>query len=180
MNPSAKNIVQSRSIPLDEVRELSRRDAGKLFAILDASAAPIVTQLVAQLAERATCLYAGPDEHKYWNTAPFLVRLDEKLLEWVRGNLFGKPWGIFLFAPSSMNDVRQHLSRYVTKEHPAPGAKHSQFYDPRNLPEFLRFADEASAKEFFGPVSQFIAGQKEKDLVCYELSPGSTGSKSTP
>lgn len=170
-HPSAKNTVRSRRINWDEVRGLLR-GPGRLFAVLDAKGQPLVPQLVAQIAERATSLYVGEAEHKYWHSAPYLVRLDEKLLDWVHDNLFGKPFGIFLHTAASMKDVRRHLAQFLTADTPPSDPTSFRFYDPRILPDFLRTSDEETAREFFGPVSTYIVGQSDKELDGYELPSG--------
>src|SRR5215208_6384436 len=80
---------------LFDVRQRAR--SGRLYAILDACDAPLVPPKVATLGEtRGVSLYRGGAEERHADIAPYLVAVDEPLLDWIFETLWGEPWGILV------------------------------------------------------------------------------------
>jgi hypothetical protein len=121
-----------RQYSVSQIREWAAR--GRLFAILDATDTPAVPAKARQLGEeRAISLYRGRAEEELWSIAPFLVQVDEPLLEWMTAVLWPEPWGIFVLANDTLDELRGHFRRFLVVESPDGESWYFRFYDPRVL-----------------------------------------------
>ena len=156
-------MVMSSSV---ELRDALRDKAGQLFAILDACDEPLVPEKVSRLGDdRAVSLYRGSAERDYWAIAPYLVRIDEQLFDWVLENLGERPRGIFLRSSADLTTLRKHFRRFLLVRAPDGQLVYFRFYDPRVLPVFLRSLNAAEREDFHGPIDAFFVTQMG-DLPC--------------
>ncbi|MCC2670097.1 MAG: hypothetical protein K0Q72_2568 [Armatimonadetes bacterium] len=152
---------------LDPLRELpplldpaltDQARRGRLYAILDACDQPLVPEKVWELGEeRAVSLYRDEAELEFWDIAPYLVRVDLELLDWVYEHLWREPWGIFVTSGAGLPVLRTHFRHFLLVKDPDGDEMYFRFYDPRVLPAYL---DSCTAEErgvFFGPVEAFAA-----------------------
>lgn len=147
-------MVQSSRCTLDDLR--GEAAASRLYAILDACDAPAVPLKCAEVGpERAACLYRGSAEASYWAIAPYLVAVDEELLEWIAAELWTEPWGIFVVSDADLEGVRRHFRRFLLVQAPDGEQWYFRFYDPRVLAVFLPTADAGQLHELFQEVSAF-------------------------
>lgn len=163
-----KRAVTMVEISLDELREGIRREPANLFAVLDACDEPRVPAKVDELGDRAVSLYRGSAERDYWAIAPYLVKVDESLLDWIVENLWDDPWGFFASAPPELASLRTHFRRFLMVQDPDGKEMFFRFYDPRVLPDFLATCTESEAAGFFGPVRQFSLSTEEGKLLVIE------------
>lgn len=151
--------MQATQVTVDrELRKLAADSV--LFAVLDACDESRVLEKVHELGEeRAVCLYRGTKDAEMLAIAPYLVRADAALLEWLVQNLWEEPWGIFAVAQTDLTTLRRHLRTFLTVQHPDGPAMYFRYYDPRVLPTFLKTCNEAQLKEMFGPVRAYGVSQ---------------------
>lgn len=156
------SVIHEETVPLEKIGETARR--GRLWAVLDACDCTEVQGKVEELgAARAVSLYRGPAEANYWAIAPYLVRVDEDLLGWIRETLRAEPWGFLAEATSDLESLRTHFRRFLTVEDANGRKMYFRFYDPRVLTTFLRASDEPELREFFGPIERVLVGPDAED-----------------
>lgn len=141
-----------------------------LFALIDACDQPAVPQRADRNGSAAASLYLGWAAREFWAVAPYLFVVDESTLEWILSDLWGQPWGVFLVTEASFDDVRRHLRKFLYVRDPDDRKVYFRFYDPRVLPTFLESADEATAREFFGPIAKFAVANGDNELLSIEAA----------
>ncbi len=140
--------------------------AGHLWAILDATDAPLVLELVNTLGpDRAVSLYRGRAEEDLVAIAPFLVQLDPPTFGLITERLWSEPWGVLAVATTTIEELRFHFRRFLIVESPGGEDWYFRFYDPRVLPKFLAASNDQERTEFFGPVSAFGVTDAESYAV---------------
>ena len=163
---SSRSLVSAETVPLSDLQKLASR--GQLYAILDACDAPAVPPKVKELGEEnGVSLYRGEAEEDYWAIAPYLVRVDGSVLDWIVTALWEQPWGIFVVAEADLETLRTHFRKFLTAQMPDREKVYFRFYDPRVIQQFLPTCNDAELSEFFGPVQKFGCGlgdQKEVTL----------------
>ncbi|MCB9926125.1 MAG: DUF4123 domain-containing protein [Planctomycetaceae bacterium] len=152
----SQSPVQITESTTDELHDLLRNRPGTLFAILDACDEPRVPVKVKELGERAASLYSGWAKENYWAIAPYLVEVDEALLDWIVENLWDDPWGIFVIAETELADLRKHFRRFLMVEDPDGEPLYFRFYDPRVLLNFVEVGVPGEFDEFFGTVKSLV------------------------
>ncbi|MGE5141662.1 MAG: DUF4123 domain-containing protein, partial [Rudaea sp.] len=140
---------------VDDLRAILKNAPGSLYAVLDACDEPRVPEKTSHLRDRAVSLYRGSAERDFWAIAPYLVQIDEPVFDWIVGNLWGNPWGVFLVAPVDLATLRKHLRRFLTVHDAEGRAMYFRFYDPRVLITFLSACDTTEVSQFFGPAASF-------------------------
>jgi hypothetical protein len=154
---------------VEEVQAILRRQAGELYAVLDACDEPRVPETVRELGtSRAVSLYRGWAEEAYWAIAPYLVLVDEPLLTWIVDNLWKDPWGVFAVAPTDLASLRRHFRRFLKVRDPDGNELYFRFYDPRVLLTFLETCTKAERDEFMGPIRLVYATARDGTLVKIE------------
>lgn len=145
------------------LRERLHEKPDVLFAILDACDEPRVLAKVSELGSaRAVSLYRGWAEQDYRDIAPYLVQVDEALLNWIGKTLWDDPWGVFAVAKTGLHELRRHFRRFLLVQDPEGKQMYFRFYDPRVLTTFLDNCDAGEAEQFFGPVAAYgVRGGEE-------------------
>ena len=164
-----------------QLREWAVR--GRLFAILDATDTPSVPIKAGELGEEhAVSLYRGQAEEDLWTIAPFLVQVDSATLEWIAESLWPEPWGIFVLADDSLENLRLHLRRFLVVEGPNGESWYFRFYDPRVLVKYLDSCTAEELTAFLGPIHAF--GVTDPDSygvkVLRPAGPSPTGAEPRP
>lgn len=133
------------------LREWAER--GHLYAILDATDTPSVPVRAQALGEeRAVSLYRGQAEEALSSIAPYLVQVDASTLDWIASELWAEPWGVFVMASQTLEQLRTHFRHFLLVESPEGEQWYFRFYDPRVLPQYCATCTPAERKEFYGPV----------------------------
>lgn len=156
-------LTRSVVVPVSCLTEHIQGGTDYLYAILDACNEARVPPKIVELGERAVSLYRGRAERDYSEFAPYLVRVDESLLDWIIKTLSAEPWGLFAVADVELAIVRNHFRRFLTVEGPHGKRMLFRFYDPRVLPTFLQSCTDEEARSFFGVIKAFyyLAGKQE-------------------
>jgi len=99
---------------------------------------------------RGPCGFAlsGWAEDEYWAIAPYLVQVDDAILQWIIENLWKDPWGIFAVTSVGLEALRKHFRRFLKVLDPNGKELLFRFYDPRVLPDFLSTTTPDEAKTF--------------------------------
>ena len=166
-NTAHKAAISANESGLDGVRERLAREPTTLFAILDACDEPRIPAKVLELGDRAESLYRGRAEEEHWAIAPYLVQVDEPLLDWIVEALSGTPWGILAFAATDLDSLRKHFRRFLKVEGPDGQKLYFRFYDPRVLPTFLNSCGPEEAIRFFGPVDTYLVFNDDSQLLSF-------------
>ncbi|MCY0995339.1 DUF4123 domain-containing protein [Nannocystis sp. ILAH1] len=112
------------------------RDAGTLYAIVDAARADRPIELIEESVDPYASLYDGEQGRAFDDVAPYLIRFerDSGLLERIVGEGWGEAWGIFVVSGADFEVVRRQLRRFLRID--LAGEAHPvffRFYDPRAL-----------------------------------------------
>lgn len=156
-----------RTLPITEgdLRQLAVEQ--RLYAVLDACDAPAIQAKVGELGSpRALCLYRGELAPEILEVAPYLVRLDEALLQWLVEAVWSEPWGIFVVAKLEPEAVRKHLRRFLIVKNEIGESMYFRYYDRRVLPAFLGSCRGDELNTLFGPISAFGVGGQETGTSC--------------
>ena len=165
--------VREQQAGILQIREWAVR--GRLFAVIDATDTPEVPKRAAALGEAAAVsLYRGSAEEDLFAIAPYLFRVDLETFDWITGDLWPTPWGIFALADLALDAVRLHFRRFLTVEAPNGESWYFRFYDPRVLPKYLATCTDGEVTEFFGPIRAFGV----TDLATYGVTIIAQGSPS--
>lgn len=177
------------SLSLAEAGERARQ--GQLYAVLDACDEPIVPALAEELGESsAVCLFQGEAREEMWALAPYLFAITPRLLQWIRDDLWSRPWGVLLASSGGMEAVFHHLRRFLIVRDPAGETMYFRFYDPRVLPAYLDSCTPGEIARFFGPAEMYATGFGEEAgslavIRCMEtdrawMAPGPAGIEEPP
>lgn len=127
-----------------------------LYAVLDACDAPAVPPKVAVLGEhRAVSLYRGDAAEQLADIAPYLVTVDEDVLDWILTTLWGDAWGILIQSTASIAELRTHLRKFLIATAPNGEELYFRFYDPRVLPAYLDTCTPQEVADMYGPITSF-------------------------
>lgn len=145
------------------------RDAGTLYAVLDAARSGRVVTLLEESVDPYASLYDGEQARAYDEIAPYLVQLrpDSQLLERLIAGGWTDAWGLYVVSRAEFAAVRRHLRNFLRVEVEGdPRRLLFRYYDPRVLREFLGLstAEQNTA---------LLAGQ---DAIVFEREDGGVGS----
>lgn len=141
-------VLKNNKVSLGDLARWSRE--GRLFAVFDSCDSPTILLKLSQLeVGMVECLFHG-DDPELLNVAPYLVHLDESLVDWIVQDLMPEPWGIFLISGEDLRNVKRHLRKFLVVEGPEGELLYFRFYDPRVLPLFLETCSREQVREFFG------------------------------
>lgn len=115
------------------------RDAGCLYAVIDAARSERALQLATESVDPLASLYDGEPGRALDDVAPYLVQLrrDSDLLERLVAEGWGRGWGLFLESPAEFDAVRRHLRRFLMVELEGESRRvYFRFYDPRVMQTF--------------------------------------------
>lgn len=141
---------------------------GRLSAILDCCDAPDLYAKVRELGEdRAICLYRGELDPEVAAEAPYLVRVDPELVDWLHANVWKIPWGIFAISEADPRVLRKHFRRFLIVQDDAGDAVYFSYYDPRVLSIFLPTCTEEELRAFLGPVRAFSIADPQNGGATY-------------
>ena len=149
-----RHALISQSATVFQVRQDAAES--KLYAILDACDAAAVPPKVESLGpERGVSLYKGTAEERYADIAPYLVAVDDDLLDWILTTLWGDPWGIFVQSTASLDELRSHFRKFLLMSGPNGEEWYFRWYDPRVLEKYLPTCTDDELRAFFGPVTSY-------------------------
>jgi len=142
------------------------------YILLDAARMNGAIQQARALNPDHSCLYEGDSEKFLAAVAPWLFSFaaGSEFAQWVVQEGRRNGWGI-LFA-SDVEPVRlyKHLRRFLIVQTDEGREMYFRYYDPRVLRAFLPTCDQVQLKEFFGPITAFLAEDENGLLVEYALA----------
>lgn len=102
-------------------------------------------------------LYRGTAEEQFADVAPYLVAVDEEVLDWLLETMWSEPWGVLVDSPAGLDALRTHFRKFLVVRAPAPSVEkwYFRFYDPRVLVKYLATCAAEERAEFYGPVRAF-------------------------
>jgi hypothetical protein len=128
-----------------------------VFAVLDGARDPRVYELVVQSKLSHASLFEGNDGQFLEKVAPYIVELPREAPLWAELlAAWGQSWGIYLNAPTTMQELRENIRTHLKMRAPNGAEFYFRFYDPRVLRGFLPACTAEECAEFFGPVSRFV------------------------
>ena len=137
---------------------------GFLYAVLDATGEPAVPAKALELGiEKAVSLFAQSRQQDHWKYAPYLLKVDGGLLQWIRQTVWVKPWGIFVMSNTDFVTVATHLRNLLRVRLKTGQECIFRYYDPRVLVNFLTGCTADESASFFAHVRAF--GVNENDAV---------------
>lgn len=141
----------------DPLRSL-RATTLPLFAVLDAARDPMVLALLFQAKDRWQSLYEGIEGERLAAAAPYLVQLPKgsPLLETLARDAWGRSWGVYLTCDQPFEAVRKHLRHFLLVTDEEGEELYFRYYDPRVLRVYLPTCTRQEAREFFGPIREFL------------------------
>lgn len=151
---------------LEILRAEARR--GPFFALLDAARDDRILQLLRESVDSYQSLYEGVQGVVLEEAAPYLVELKESsgLLARLVREGWGKSWGIYLSARSSLADARRHFRKLLfVKEEDTRRELYFRFYDPRVLRLFLPSANARQKDELFGDIAAFVVEGEDGEAL---------------
>ena len=147
----------TENVSLDYVRQIAV--TGHLYAIVDACDQPAVPVKAEELGkDLAISLYRGTPDEDYWAIAPYLLRVDTDVFDWIVKKLWQEPWGIFVVSEADMQTLWKHFQNLLTVELPEGEQLYFRYYDPRVLPNFIQTCIPAEINDLLGPVACYMTG----------------------
>ena len=147
----------------------------QLYIILDAAR---VEQMPAQLFEleddpEYLSLFFDTPQAELIDVAPYLVKveMDSRLLAWMLDEGWGKSWGIFISTTLELEELFEHLRKFLKVKEPEGEELFFRFYDPRVLRIFLPSCNFQEIMQFFGSVGSYMAESEDGEKLL-EFSKG--------
>jgi hypothetical protein len=178
MTSEAKLSVSASAVTsVDDLVCKTGHPEGRLYALFDACGVPAIPEKIRDLKERAVSLYRGQAAEDYWAIAPYLVEVDDSLLEWITKTLVGVPWGILVVSDGHLHELWRHFRKFLMVRLPHGDEAYFRFYDPRVLPPFLEACNAKERAAFFGPVHSYLLPHDDvfTNLILNESTLADTG-----
>jgi hypothetical protein len=160
--PSTEAAV-SELPAVDELREQLKAASGGddqgLFVLLDGARIPKLWVMLREFdVENAPLLRPSPEEDLS-HVSPFVAHCTAggDLLTWLAIDSTVLEAAVFLVADGNLEEVRDHLRRFLLVEDHQRNQRYLRFYDPRVLPTLLSASTNPERRRFFGPVRSFLA-----------------------
>jgi len=146
--------LRTLDVSLQDLQQLAGES--RLYGVLDACDAPAIQSKIAELgSSRALCLYRGEVAPEILQVAPYLVKIDERLLEWLISSVWMDAWGILLVARLEPSAVWRHLRKFLFVKDSNGEVMYFRYYDPRVLEPFLTSCNSQELVNFFGSIFAF-------------------------
>ena len=156
--------LQFQAGSLDQLAKFAA--SGYLYAVVDSVDAPGIAEKAKELGTAgAASLFCDSAEEEFWSVSPFLFRVEQPTLQWIAETLWQQPWGVFVMSKSSMDEVRDHMRKFLVVLLPDGERWFFRFYDPRILKVYLPACNEAELQVFYGPVRAFAMKTPEEEQL---------------
>ena len=154
-----KNQVEVQASSREQLEKFAAY--GFLYAILDAADAPVVPHKANQLgADRSASLFEGTPVHEAWKYAPYLVKVDSAMLNWIEQTLWSTPWGVFVVSNCDLAPLSAELRKMIRVRLKTGEDCIFRYYDPRVLAAFLTGCTADESKAFFAQVRAYAVNDK--------------------
>jgi hypothetical protein len=141
------------------LQEACGRRPERLFVLLDAARIAGLPVLLQKLGIPHSCLFRGEVKEDIGRVAPYVARLNFESVhfEWLNVRSDDVPTLLFGISDASGSQIFTHLRRFLLILSPEGQERFFRFYDPRVLAPFLEAGTDAEKRQFFGPISKFLA-----------------------
>jgi len=161
-------MSQEPDIRLLQQHVFSRPDTN-VFTVLDGASVPKLPQALWKHQPEHVCLYRGELEPDLAETAPYLVRLEEKspFTGWVFKEGWGNHWGVFAITPADVNlrMLRQHFRKFLMVYDPEGKLLYFRYYDPRVLRTYLPTCNAEELDIVFGPIDAYVLEGEDSSVL---------------
>lgn len=142
----------------------------RVWALLDAAREDRLPAFLEACDAEHISLFEGPRARDLKSVAPFLALIPNgsRILRLLLREGWGKSWGVFFTAPSTMPDLRRHLQQFLTMQDAAGRRYIYRYYDPRVLRSTLPTTPPVERLRFFGPIARFVL--EDQDSAPLQLS----------
>jgi len=157
--------------PISALIDWMRRLEGTLYAIFDAARDPQILKLLEAAQLKQLSLFDGDLRARMTDSAPYLVEIPKETaaLELLVRASWGRGWASYLTCAKPFMEVRAHLRRSLMVELPSGQKAYFRFFDPAILQTFLRGSTAKEWHAFAGPITNFIAEQREGPAVAVHM-----------
>lgn len=150
------------------------REAGTLYAIIDAARSTRALEPVEESVETYASLYDGERGRAFDEVAPYLVQLDRnsELLERLVHEGWGESWGIYLTSKAGFEPLRRHLRQFLMVE--AEGEANRlffRFYDPRVMHTFAAVITPEQRSELMAQIDTLVYETPEQGVASLRAKP---------
>lgn len=132
------------------------RDAGHLYAVIDAARSERALQLTEESIDPYASLYDGEQARALDDVAPYVVHIqpDSGLLHRLINEGWGDAWGIYIDTPLDLPGLRRHLRKFLmVRLEGEPDPVLFRFYDPRVLTTFIDIASSGQSHELLAGIT---------------------------
>ncbi|HEY2380036.1 MAG TPA: DUF4123 domain-containing protein [Terriglobia bacterium] len=146
-----------------------------VYAILDAARNEKIYPAVKACTLEWTSLYLGKVAPELEQVAPYLVKLqkDHPFTRKVIADGWTDHWGIYIWAPSELIELRQHLRKFLMVRDESGKDLVFRYYDPRVFRTYLPTCSADELDSLFGPIQEFIvSGQEPAALLRFRVEQG--------
>jgi hypothetical protein len=132
---------------------------GKLFGVFDAAQSERIVDILRTQPDEYDSLFEGVKRETLSDVAPYIVHFKDRsqALMSLLSEGWGKAWGVYLEAPSSLIDLKKHFRKLllVTRES-TNEPMYFRFYDPRVMSRFAPILSERQRWLMFGDITRFL------------------------
>lgn len=142
------------------------------FALLDAARMHGDIHRARELNPDHTCLYEGDSERFLSAVAPWLFSLQPNgpFAHWIVEHGASQSWGVLFQSDSEPVKLYKHLRNFLIVQGEDGREMYFRYYDPRVLHVFLPSCEPDQLREFFGPISAFVAEDAQGLIFEYRLN----------
>lgn len=150
------------------------REAGTLYAIIDAARSARALELIEESVDPYASLYDGERGRAFDDVAPYLVHLDRnsELLERLVHEGWGEAWGIYLSSKAGFEPLRRHLRQFLMVDAEGePNRLFFRFYDPRVLRTFAEVITPEQRVELMAQIDTLLYETPEQGVASFCATP---------
>jgi hypothetical protein len=147
----------------------------QVYALVDAARNEKIYPAVTGCTLEWECLYIGDIPIELQQVAPYLVQLhkDDSFTASLITDGWEDHWGIYMWAPAELADLKQHFRKFLTVADEAGKQLVFRYYDPRVFRAYLPTCTPAELDQMFGPVQEFIVpGPEEGTVLRFRVEEG--------
>lgn len=153
-------------------------DRNNLFAIIDGVAHDDVAGFCCRYEEKSLggCLYTNEFRKEHENMAPWLIKVDEKAIDFLQDKIWpnDKGWGWFfslnIHQSHKIKDLVHHFQIWSRiKTVCGKDTLFYRFHEPRLLEDFWNVCRADELKSFWGPMDKIYIKSEEDEFLSYSL-----------
>ncbi|MCC6600022.1 MAG: DUF4123 domain-containing protein [Crocinitomicaceae bacterium] len=119
-----------------------------------------------KLQEKNVSLFDHRFDESLKPLSPYLFSFHSaELYEFYFRKGWNQSWGILIESSASLNELAQHLRKFLISPSKEREKIVFRFYDPRVLRTFIPLYNKTQLREFFGTMKYFVAEDEEKGFA---------------